>query len=146
MVSFVDTLASKVAEDGSVMDQIRNNTKEQAMLGDYPSAVETAVIASMEADSDLSMQFLTDKRVSRRVAELLLEVLRNGLQGSCGVVLRSSRSTLLLIVFGGSCWIDNFSLRAVITLSGLKLLVSKEELMAMTTAVYGYCGYGVLAV
>lgn len=80
MVSFVDTLANKVAENEAVMAQIRNNTKEQAMLGDYPSAVEKAVIASMEAHNDLSMQYLTDPRVSRGVAELLLEVLKKGLR------------------------------------------------------------------
>ena len=80
MVSFVDTLATKVAEDEAVMAQIRNNTKEQAMLGDYPSAVERAVIASMEAHNDLSMQFLTDPRVSKGIAELLLDMLKKGLQ------------------------------------------------------------------
>lgn len=85
MVSFVDTLATKVAEDEAVMAQIRNNTKDQAMLGDYPSAVERAVIASMEAHNDLSMQFLTDPRVSRGIAELLLEVLKKGLQSELSV-------------------------------------------------------------
>ena len=50
------------------------------MLGDYPSAVQNAVIGSMEAHKDLAMQFLANEQVSKGVAEMLLEILKKGLQ------------------------------------------------------------------
>ncbi|KAA1189259.1 type I restriction endonuclease subunit R [Pseudohalioglobus sediminis] len=74
-VNWLNSLKDKVAENEAVMDQISRNTKEQAMLGDYPAAVESAVIGSMEAHSDLAMQFLSDKQISSAVAEALLALL-----------------------------------------------------------------------
>lgn len=63
-----------------VMDQITSNTKEQAMLGDYPTAVESAVIGSMEAHKELAMQFLANRHVSKGVAEALLRMLTDDLK------------------------------------------------------------------
>lgn len=78
-VNWLHTLAGKVSENETVMDQIRNNTHEQAMLGDYPTEVQNAVIGSMEAHNDLAMQFLGSERIASSVAELLLKVLKDGL-------------------------------------------------------------------
>ncbi|MBG56787.1 MAG: restriction endonuclease subunit R [Porticoccus sp.] len=78
-ISWLNTLANKVAENEAVMSQIRNNTKEQAMLGDYPSAVTSAVIGSMEAHKNLATQYLDKEHVSREIAELLLDALKRGL-------------------------------------------------------------------
>lgn len=55
--------------------QVRNNTAEQAMLGDFPKAVEEAVLASGDAHQELMTQFLANKTVQKGFARLLLEIL-----------------------------------------------------------------------
>lgn len=57
------------------MAQIRNNTPEQAMLGDFPKAVEEAVLASGDAHHELMHQFLANKEVQHGFARILLEIL-----------------------------------------------------------------------
>jgi type I restriction enzyme R subunit len=74
-VSYAQTIAAKVRENAGVMAQIRNNTPEQAMLGDFPKAVEEAVLASGDAHHELMTQFLANKAVQTGFARLLLEML-----------------------------------------------------------------------
>jgi len=75
MVSYASTIAAKIQENTGVMDQVRNNTPEQAMLGDFPKAVEEAVLASGDAHQELMTQFLANKTVQTGFARLLLEML-----------------------------------------------------------------------
>lgn len=79
-LNWLNSLATKVSENAVVMDPIRSNTSQQAMLGDFPQAVQNAVIESMGAHNDLATRFLSDERVSRGVAQLLMEALRRGMQ------------------------------------------------------------------
>jgi len=57
------------------MAQVRNNTAEQAMLGDFPKAVEEAVLASGDAHHELMAQYLSSKTIQTGFARLLLEML-----------------------------------------------------------------------
>ena len=66
---------AKVRENSHVMAQVRNNTPEQAMLGDFPKAVEEAVLASGDAHRELMTRFLANKTVRNGFARLLLEML-----------------------------------------------------------------------
>jgi type I restriction enzyme R subunit len=74
-VSFLHTIAAKIQEDADVMAQVHNNTAEQAMLGDFPKAVEDAVLASDDARQDLVAQYLASKPTQNSFARLLLEIL-----------------------------------------------------------------------
>lgn len=74
-LSYANTIAEKVSENHTVMDQLRNNTREQAMLGDYPTAVQSAVIGSMDAHNELAMQVLSSDRVAKGFAALVLDML-----------------------------------------------------------------------
>ncbi len=74
-VSYAQTIAAKILENTGVMAQIRNNTPEQAMLGDFPKAVEEAVLASGDAHHELMAQFLANKSVQVGFARMLLEML-----------------------------------------------------------------------
>jgi type I restriction enzyme R subunit len=47
MDASANTIASKVSDNDRVMDQLRNNTKEQGMLGAFPESTNDAVIQSM---------------------------------------------------------------------------------------------------
>lgn len=59
----------KVSENGAVMDQLRNNTAEQAMLGNFPKAVVKAMIEPRSAHHDQSTQLLSDEQKMRISSE-----------------------------------------------------------------------------
>lgn len=59
-VNFAHTVADKVIESERAMMQFRNNTRDQVMLGDFPKAVDDAVINSSEAQRNQMMQLLSN--------------------------------------------------------------------------------------
>lgn len=68
LVNYAYTIRDKVRENKSVMDQIQNNTPEQAMLGDFPIALDDAVMDSSEAHQKQMMQILSNKEVAEGFA------------------------------------------------------------------------------
>jgi type I restriction enzyme R subunit len=76
MISYAYIIRDKMTENQQVMQQITNNTPEQALLGDFPAATDDAVIDSGEAHRNLMMQYLNSKEVQvgfqRVVFDLLL--------------------------------------------------------------------------
>ncbi|UUO25378.1 type I restriction endonuclease subunit R [Colwellia sp. M166] len=79
MVNYANTIAGKVSENDTVMDQLRNNTKEQAMLGAFPESINDAVIQSMGAHESMAMKVLSNEFVAKGFAELMFDVLMKGL-------------------------------------------------------------------
>ncbi|MBM7455265.1 type I restriction enzyme R subunit [Oceanisphaera litoralis] len=73
---------AKISENDTVMAQVRNNSNEQIMLGDFPKAMEQAMIDSMGSYQHLSMQYLSDPDVAKGFNQLVLGMLLKGLQGS----------------------------------------------------------------
>ena len=66
MLSYAYTLRDKMSENERVMDQITNNSPEQALLGDFPAAMDDAVMASGEAHQNQMMQYLNSKELQMR--------------------------------------------------------------------------------
>jgi type I restriction enzyme R subunit len=79
-LNYARTIADKVRENEKVMEQLRVNSPDQAMLGHFPQAVEDAVIQSMETHKDLAVQFLEKPEVRRGFARLLLDMLIKGIR------------------------------------------------------------------
>jgi len=79
MINYANTIAGKVAENDIVMDQLRNNTKEQAMLGAFPESINDAVIQSMGVHENMAMKVLSNETVAKGFAELMFDVLMKGL-------------------------------------------------------------------
>lgn len=76
LVNYAYTIRDKVKENKRVMEQIANNTDEQAMLGDFPKAVDDAILGSSEAHEDQKIQLLSDPQRARRFARLIFELLK----------------------------------------------------------------------
>ena len=57
------------------MSQVTNNTPDQTMLGDFPAAVQEAVLASGDAHQELMTQFLSNKAIQLGFGKLILEML-----------------------------------------------------------------------
>lgn len=79
MINYATTIADKVRENQTVMDQLKNNSPDQAMLGDLPGAIESAVINSMDIHSNFANQLLEDEHKAAAFGKLLLEMLLQGL-------------------------------------------------------------------
>ncbi|MEM7114912.1 MAG: DEAD/DEAH box helicase family protein [Chloroflexota bacterium] len=75
MVSYLYTLTDKVRENKRVMNQLANNSREQALLGDFPAAVDEAVMASGEAHQNQMMQYLNNEQLRIGFLNLLLDLL-----------------------------------------------------------------------
>ncbi len=76
MVNYANTIRDKVSENDKVMMQITNNTQDQAMLGDFPQAVEDAVMDSSEAHQNQMMQLLSDPKRGKEFSRLIFDLLR----------------------------------------------------------------------
>ncbi|MBN2526831.1 MAG: hypothetical protein JXR76_10600 [Deltaproteobacteria bacterium] len=65
MVNHAYTIRDKICENKLVMQQIETNTAEQAMLGDFPKAIDDAILNSSDAQQNQMMQLLSDPKRGR---------------------------------------------------------------------------------
>jgi len=78
LVSFAHTIADKVSENERAMEQFRSNTREQVMLGDFPKAVDDAVIGSSEAQRNQMMQLLSNPDKAKDFSKLIYDLIAFG--------------------------------------------------------------------
>ncbi|UTW05056.1 hypothetical protein KDX31_08685 [Amphritea atlantica] len=77
MLNYARTVANKVGENEKVMHQIRNNSSEQAFLGDFPMALDEAVMDSSDAHQNQMMQILSNPQVAQGLARVVFDILIN---------------------------------------------------------------------
>jgi len=75
MINYVYTVADKMSENTKMMKQIQNNTREQAMLGEFDSALDDAVLDSNTAHNEQTMQLMSDPAKMRQFANIIYDVL-----------------------------------------------------------------------
>jgi type I restriction enzyme R subunit len=78
MLNFIITKKDKVMENERVMQQIKGNSPEQAMLGDFREAFLDAILTSDEAQKNLMMQLLSDPAKEERAARLVFDMITGG--------------------------------------------------------------------
>ncbi|OQK17960.1 restriction endonuclease subunit R [Methyloprofundus sedimenti] len=79
LVNYAYTVRDKLSENALVMSQIANNTPEQAMLGDFPKAIDDAVMDSNDAHQNQMMQLLSDPAKAAGFARVVFDLLvQNG--------------------------------------------------------------------
>jgi type I restriction enzyme R subunit len=54
---------------------VRSNTPEQVMHGDFPGAVQDAVLESGQRHQEMMMRVLGDQDTAARFSEIILELL-----------------------------------------------------------------------
>ena len=69
------TIKDKVLENQKVVQQLENNNPDKVMIGDYPNAVQDAVMDSLNTHNNLASQLLQNEAVSKEFARLLLNVI-----------------------------------------------------------------------
>lgn len=75
LINTVRKWSGKVRENETVMAQIKNNTRAQAMLGDFPVASDEAVMASSSAEQDMMMKYLSEPATRQSVLEVMFDML-----------------------------------------------------------------------
>jgi type I restriction enzyme R subunit len=78
MVNYANTISDKVRENEVVMRQLANNTAEQAMLGDFPKAVDDAILDSGDAHREQMMQLFSDPKRAAGFAKVIFDLLMAG--------------------------------------------------------------------
>lgn len=76
MVNYAYTIRDKIRENELVMMQIASNSPEQAMLGDFPRAVDDAIMGSHEAHQEQMMQLLSDPKKVAGFARVVFDLLQ----------------------------------------------------------------------
>lgn len=76
LVNYAYTVRDKVRENEKVMSQLANNSAEQALLGDFPKAVDDAILDSSAAHEEQKMQLLSDPKKAAAFAKLVFDLLR----------------------------------------------------------------------
>lgn len=75
LVNYAYTIRDKISENAAVMNQIANNTREQAMLGDFPKAIDDAILGSNEAHQNQMMQLLSDPKKAAEFAKIVFDLI-----------------------------------------------------------------------
>ena len=75
MVNYAHTVKDKVMENKLVMQQISENSAEQAMLGDFNKAMDDAIMDSSGAHQNQMMQLLSDPAKAAGFAKLVFEMI-----------------------------------------------------------------------
>lgn len=78
MVNYAQTVTDKVRENERVMAQIANNTREQAMIGDFKKAVEDAILDSSDAHQKQMMKLLSNPDLGNSFANIIYEMINDG--------------------------------------------------------------------
>jgi type I restriction enzyme R subunit len=85
MLNYAMTISDKVRENKTVMKQIENNSRDQAMLGDFPNAIDDAVMESSEAHRNQMTQILNSPEVAAGFRRIVLDILRSPMNAARGV-------------------------------------------------------------
>ncbi len=75
IVNYAETIRDKMAENEIVMTQVRNNTKDQAMLGDFPIAIDDAMIDSKETHQKMMMHLFSNKNAHNKFSNIIYDML-----------------------------------------------------------------------
>ncbi len=76
--------ADTLSENETVMHQVRSNSKEQAMLGDFAPALLDAVMTSHDRHSNMMGQVLGNKQIAAKFSDLVFDLLVAKMKGESG--------------------------------------------------------------
>lgn len=80
-LDWVQWMVTKLSENGPLMEQVRNNPRESILHGDFPNAVDEAVIGRMETQQGMSLTYLSHPDKAKALQNMLLDLLLEGLAG-----------------------------------------------------------------
>jgi len=82
MLNYAKTIKDKVMENEKVVEQVNNNTKEQAMMGGFEVAINDAVIDSLDVHKNLATQILSEEKIRNGFANIVYDLIEKGLKSN----------------------------------------------------------------
>ncbi|MBU1668601.1 DEAD/DEAH box helicase family protein [bacterium] len=79
MLNYARTVTDKMAENQKVMEQVENNSQEQAMMGGFAELMTEAIIGSWDTHENLATQLLNEKNIAKGFANVVYRMLKEGL-------------------------------------------------------------------
>jgi type I restriction enzyme R subunit len=76
-VAYLNGIAAPILTNEMVMAQVQNATREQALKGNLPGAVQQSVWQSRDSHQKLSEQVMSDKQTMVALTNLIYELVRN---------------------------------------------------------------------
>lgn len=76
MINYAFAVREKLSEKQAVMTQIANNTREHAMLGYFPKAINYAVLDSNDAHQKMMIQYLSNPELAKGFARVVFDMLK----------------------------------------------------------------------
>ncbi len=80
ILNFTRTIGDKMMENEKVVHQVKNNNKDQAMMGGFSDAISTAVIESLDIHQKLATQLLSEDSKMNLFANMIYEMVSTGLK------------------------------------------------------------------
>jgi type I restriction enzyme R subunit len=78
VVNLAHSIKDKLSENQKVMEQVSNNSQEQAMMGGFGELMTEAIIESMETHENLATQLLSNEKVAASFANVIYRMLKEG--------------------------------------------------------------------
>ena len=75
MLNYAIVVRDKVKENPKVMDQIKNNSPEQAILGDFSGAMDDAVMESGDVHQNQMTQYLNNAEIAAKFQRVIFDML-----------------------------------------------------------------------
>ena len=75
LVNYAYTVRDKIRENTQVMTQLKNNSEEQAYLGEFPKAIDEAILNSSDAHENQKLQLLSDPKRFEEFSRLIFRML-----------------------------------------------------------------------
>lgn len=75
-MNYAYTIRDKISKNALVMKQMANNSEAPALLGDFPKAVDNAIMDSGDAHQNQMMQLLSDPAKAAKFARVVFDLLK----------------------------------------------------------------------
>ncbi|MCK5853654.1 MAG: type I restriction endonuclease subunit R, partial [Sulfurovaceae bacterium] len=99
MLSYARTLKGKMSENSKVMEQVQNNSQEQAMMGGFRDSMSDAIIDSMGVHNALATEVLSEEKIMNGLAKVLYKMLKMDIGE--GYVVNNSYGTQMVAESNG---------------------------------------------
>jgi type I restriction enzyme R subunit len=73
-------VSEKLRKNETVMDQVQNNSREQALMADLPQAANAAIVEALSSHNAMATRLLSDEQTRDVFVALLYEILKGGFQ------------------------------------------------------------------
>ncbi|MEA2050652.1 MAG: hypothetical protein U9O56_07975 [Campylobacterota bacterium] len=87
--NYIKTISDKIKEDSVVVDQIKNNTKEQAMLGGFGNKMNDAVIDTLDIHQNMATQVLSEDKIRKELVSIVYDIISKSLKSDIQIQNRN---------------------------------------------------------